>query len=284
MEFNDQVTPSWQDYYSQMYNPNAPGLAPTQAQNRDWYNSWLSMYMPNAFQAALLNYQNEYERPVNQMLRYQEAGLNPYSYQHQQSASGSQGAQIKPSTDNQEMSLKRVQTMMNGVSSLSSALGAAKEIYDYINFGVEQQGYRTSILASQSEAANYEALLKGSDLNWQRYWNQGVDLPVTYYDSNGQKHDFLPSHSPRAKYMQESTSRLRAQIAQLSYMVNTLYPSQTAANEARAALTNYLQEIEAGKNQAVLNINTGHKDLDAVLRFIVYLLKDNSGNLIGLLK
>lgn len=234
----------------------------------DTWNNFLQMYIPNAFQAAMLNYQNEYNSPVNQMLRYQEAGINPYSALSNistQSASGNQGA--GPGTRHTPGFLEKLGGIVKNISSLGSAFKVATELYDYFNYGRDIS--RSSLLRSQADAAGAQA-----EADWKMYWNYGPGMgPNSLYVEG----------SPRAKYMQESTSRLQVQIKQLQTLVGTIYPSQAAANEARAALQNYAKEIQEGRNQAVLNINTGNKTADSILQFLVYLLQDNSKSLIGLL-
>lgn len=237
----------------------------------DTWNNFLQMYMPNAFQAAMLNYQNEYNSPVNQMLRYQEAGINPYGAVgniRTESASGSPGA--APGTSHTPGVLEKIASIAkNAVGAINPALDAAIQLFDYMNYGRERS--RSSMLKSQYDAtrAQYESA-------WSEYWNAGID------SSRGDNAAGVIGSSPRAKYMAQSTSRLAMQIKQLETMVDSIYPSQKEANDARAALQNYLREVQQGRNQAVLDINTGSKTADAILQFLVYLLQDNAGNLLRL--
>lgn len=262
MEFIDNITPDYTNYKAAL-----PSGYIGAAKDQDQYNSWLSMYIPNAYQAAMLNYQNEYEKPINQMLRYQQAGLNPYSFQHQQSASGAQGAAIKPSTANQEIRQQKIDQVLKGVSTLSQAAGAARELFDYMNFG-------RFISASNKEIAVHNTAVARSNRYWTEYWNGPVVV-----DEGGNSYIDAPG-SPRAQYMQFSTQRIQAQISQLDSMVNTLYPSQVSANEARAALQAYQKQLLQGQNDAILDINTGNELADSILKMLAFWIKNslNLGN------
>ena len=272
MEFTDNTTPSFQDYVQQYeripYNTLTVNGIPA-GQYRDLMQTWEQMYYPNAFQAAMLNYQNEYEKPINQMLRYQEAGLNPYSFQHQQSASGSQGAAPKQMLGNQELSQKRISNVISGISSISGALGVAKELYDYLAFGKERSFQQTQLTRASAEAAQFAADIKQAEAAWSNYWDFGADMAFPDHP------EWTTSKSPRATYMLASTNRIKRQIAQVDYMIKELYPSQKDANEARAALQKYQKEILAGHNDAVLNINTGNPVLDSIFKFLMYLVSEN---------
>lgn len=262
-QFVDTVTPSFEEYRQQ----TSHGIALPSDKN-DTYKEWLSLYAPNAFQTAMMNYQNEYNQPLNQMLRWQKAGLNPYAFQMSDSASGSQGAAPHALSSAPERMKARTDSLAKGVNSMFEAFGVAKELYDYMQYGRKEHFYnvgaanfRSELLRAQSEAAYNE-------LAWSRYWNLGVD-------SQEQDHGLNVSQSPRARYMENSTQRLESQIKQLDYMVDFLYPSQVEANEARAALLEYQKEIASGRNDAVLNINTGNPTRDAILKMLCYLLMDN---------
>lgn len=252
MEFNDNVTPSFEDYQAQ----NRQYWRMWHDSDKDAFMSWAQMYYPNAFQAAMLNYQNEYEKPVNQMLRYQEAGLNPYSFQHQSSASGSQGASPTPSFGFQEIRNKKMQNFLKGVQDIVQIVGSAKEVYDYMSYGRDRSFYQTSLAKTQADIARWQEDIAQSNAYWTKYWNEGQN------DLYGV--DF--TKSPRGIYMENSSQRIASQVEQIGYMVDFLYPSQVEANKARAALVEYQKQIEQGRYDAVLSIDTGNKNVDAFLR------------------
>lgn len=269
MEFSPTSTPSFEQY---QHNQAALGFGQSSpAQRRDWYDTWASMYYPNAFQAELLNYQNEYDKPINQMLRWQQAGLNPYNFQPSSGASGNQGASIKQSTGHQDIMQKKIGNTLSAVSSLSGAVRAAKEIYDYMNFGKDISAYN-------KEVAHQNSLMAYQNQLWNSYWNLGNDAVIDQqFDDNGNLiSERKISESPRAKYMESSTQRIQAQISQLNSMVDVLYPSQAEANKAKAALTAYQEQILHGNNDAILNINTGNALADSILKVLAFWLKQQS--------
>lgn len=262
-QFVDTVTPSFEEYEQQ----TSHGIELPSDKN-DTYKEWLSLYAPNAFQAAMLNYQNEYNKPLNQMLRWQDAGLNPYAFQMSDSASGSQGAAPHALSSAPERMKARTDSLAKGVNSMFEAFGVAKELYDYMQYGRKEHFYNVGTAENRASITQAQADAAWADMAWQMYWNYGRDSqdPATGYSV---------SESPRARYMENSTQRLESQIKQLDYMVDFLYPSQVEANEARAALLEYQKEIASGRNDAVLNINTGNPTRDAILKMLCYLLMDN---------
>lgn len=262
-QFVDTVTPSFEEYKQQ----TSHGIALPSDKN-DTYKEWLSLYAPNAFQTAMMNYQNEYNQPINQMMRWQKAGLNPYSFQMSDSASGSQGAAPHALSSAPERMKARTDSLAKGVNSMFEAFGVAKELYDYMQYGRKEHFYNVGSANYRSELLRAQADAAYNELAWSKYWNLGVD-------SQEQTHGLNVSESPRARYMENSTQRLESQIKQLDYMVDFLYPSQVEANEARAALVEYQKEIASGRNDAVLNINTGNPTRDAILKMLCYLLMDN---------
>lgn len=252
MEFTDSVTPSFDQYKQNM--PYTFGA--TNPDKRDMFREWAQMYYPNAFQAALLNYQNEYDKPINQMLRYQEAGLNPYSFQPSQSSSGASGS--KPGVVAQTAG-ERVQNALKGIDSTVKAAATAREIYDYVNYG--RHTSQSNMLRAFADASRAQ-----SEADWAGYWNYGPGFgPNSVYVES----------SPRARYMEGSTQRIEAQVSQLNYLVDTLYPSQEEANRARAALQDYQKQIQQGNYDAILQIDTGNKTADAILKMLCMMLMNN---------
>lgn len=292
--------PSWGEYASTIdkYERARPFNGPPNMS--DLYNSYLSLYSPNAFQAAMMNYQNEWQSPQNQMLRYQAAGLNPYSFQAQSSASGSQGAKIQPDHGFGNLKQEKLGNMVKGISTLSGLFSTAKEIFDYINYGrvfsqernrltanqadvasqqVKNLQQQQELLLHQTNAAELNNDLKRVQLDWDRYWNLGLK---DYAEDPETGKRYSASESPRATYMKNSTNRIASQVAQLEYMTDFLYPSQVDLNAAKKAIADYQLEIMKGNNDAVLMINTGNKTADAILKIIAYWLKQNISLGVGL--
>lgn len=259
MVFTDTTTPNYQQYLSGSGEPQNPWTVGKATREGDIYNQWAQLYYPNAFQVAMLNYQNEYDKPINQMLRYQEAGVNPYAFQPSQSASGSQGSKPGSGTPFSSLQQEKISNALKAVSTSSQALGVARELYDYLNFGQEIR--RSELLRAQADASRAQ-----SEADWSLYWNYGDGMGPNSPAVQG---------SPRARYMYNSSERIAAQVNQLNSLVDTLYPSQVQANQARAALQEYQQQIQAGNYDAILNINTGNKTVDAILRMLCMMIMNN---------
>lgn len=258
MEFTDNVTPGYGTYWQNTVN-NSPWTVGRASKEADAYNQWAQLYYPNAFQVAMLNYQNEYDKPINQMLRWQEAGLNPYAFQPSQGASGAQGSKPGSGTPFSSLQQDKVNTALRAVSTSSQALSVARELYDYLNFGKEIRS--SELLRAQADASRAQ-----SEADWALYWNYGEGM--------GPNSPAVQS-SPRAQYMANSSERISAQINQLNSLVDTLYPSQVEANAARAALQDYQKQIQQGNYDAILSINTGNKTVDAILRMLCMMIMNN---------
>lgn len=267
MEFIDNITPTFDQYLPTQLEAQNRWMVGKNTRTADNYNQWAQLYYPNAFQVAMLNYQNEYEHPLQQMLRYQQAGLNQYAFQPSQSASGSQGSKPGSELPRQQLNQQKISNALKAVSTVSQAMSVAQEIYDYINFGKGISENNLLMTQYNSEAAYYKALEASSNAKWTQFWNEGVD--------NGTEVGTLISDSPRAKYMQSSTNRINAQISQLNALVDIIYPSQSAANSARAALNLYQKELMQGNYDAILKINTGNATLDAIFKMLALKLLQN---------
>ena len=271
MTFVDKVTPGSSVSYGASVVP--PGTRPQDYGDRTWalYNDWAAMYYQNAYNTAMLNYQNEFNSPLQQMLRYQEAGLNPFLAQADNGNMGPSHAGAAPRGGFTPPSkLQGAQVALQGINMLQQVLGASQEIYDYINYGAPShaqglenlglQGYNLGVqgqlLGKQLDTANANLRKAIAEAGWSEYWN-GVDNPLGV------------EYSPRAKYMENSTERIESQIDQLNALVNVIYPSQEARNIASAALDSYKIAVMRGENDAILNINTGNEAADSILKSVV---------------
>ena len=258
MTFVDTATPSTPRQYMDMVQSyDAPNHG--NDRTRQLSSDWATMYYQNAYNTAVMNYQNEYNSPLQQMLRYQEAGLNPFLAQSEPGNMSSthpggtpKGAFVAPSD------AEYARTAMQGINTIRQVLDTSQDIYDYIKYGAPTREQTLANLATQGDilGANYDTALANlrkyqAEADWAEYWN-GSELG--------------PEYSPRAKYMESSTERLNAQIEQLEALVNVIYPSQEAANQARAALDVYRTALLRGENDAILEINTGNDTLDGILK------------------
>lgn len=258
MTFVDTATPSTPRQYMDVVQ----GYAPPGSGNdrtRQLSSDWATMYYQNAYNTAVMNYQNEYNSPLQQMLRYQEAGINPYlaaqdpgNMASSHAGGTPKGAFVAPSD------AEYARTAMQGINTLRQVLDTSQDIYDYVQYGAPSHKQQLVNLALQGDLLGYQGDLTleklriaAAEANWAEYWNGS---------------EFGTEFSPRAKYMEDSTLRMEAQIEQLNALVNVIYPSQQAANTARAALDTYKTALMHGENDAILEINTGYPELDSILK------------------
>lgn len=260
MEFVDTSTPSMDQYMSNV------GPLITPKQKRAAYQDYLQMYVPNAYNTAVLNYMNEYNLPVNQMLRYQQAGINPYAVAGNMSATSAEGKSGQASSySGTSNRLKSVQNAISSIDTSAKLVATAKEMYDYLKFGREASFANSLTAGYNAEIARLRAESQGYQTTWDRYWNTGQDT----FDESGQPiytgQNGLP---PRARYMQQSTEEKVAHIAQLEALVTILYPSQAEAAKATAALNDYKKQVMEGQSGAILSIDTGNETRDSILKLI----------------
>lgn len=254
MKFVDTTTPTNQQYQDNAQNYSQKGNETT----RQRANDWSTMYYQNAYNTAMLNYMNEYNSPLQQMLRYQEAGINPFLVGQDPGNMGSApgGAAPKGSADRGPTQMDILGGSLDSMNTVANLMKSAQGIYDYINYGRDMSDVQTKILKQQ--LSKYQA-----EADWSLYWNYGQDFgPNSVYVQG----------SPRAKYMQESTERISSQIEQLKALVKVIYPSQEQQNKAKTALTDLQKAILEGQKGAVLKINTGSNTVDSILQMICYWL------------
>lgn len=274
MTFFDSATPAGPDAYMQTvtsYNPySAQRTSGSNDRTRQLASDWATMYYQNAYNTAVMNYMNEYNSPLQQMLRYQEAGINPFLAANDAGNMGSshpggtpKGAFVAPSD------AENARTAMQGINALNNVLNTAQGIYDYVTYGAPTKaqglenlglvgynlGVQGDLLDKQLEIAGETLRKSAAEAGWSEYWN-GKDNPLG------------PEYSPRARYMEASTQRIEEQIEQIDALVNVIYPSQEAANIARAALDTYKTALMRGENDAILTIDTGHPELDGILKSV----------------
>ena len=279
MEFIDSVTPSYQQYHESLVQ-DVTGNKKYNYSDKAWQarNDWATMYYQNAYNQALLNYQNEYNTPLNQMLRYQEAGINPFLAAQDAGNMGSYPSGASPtgrfSAPSTPQTIQAISSAVNqSIGSLNNTLKTAQGLYEYITYGrplqqinlgtagIQQNiaGLNEQIAAYNVDAARSNALMKDAEASWSEYWNLGREYPGEDV-----------AHSPRGIYMEQSTQRITAQIEQLKSLVDVLYPSQSDANEARAALTEYQKQVLQGQNDAILHLDTGNTERDAIIKQVLF--------------
>lgn len=249
MEFIDNVTPSSFAGYQGTYGKTS---------DNDFYKQnwkdWASMYYQNAYNAQMLNYQNAYNSPLQQMLRYQEAGLNPALIYGQQNVSADAAPGAAPKGGS--IPVTSVQKATATINSIQQVIGAAQELFDYAKFG-------NPIRAQQLRQNESLATRYGAEADWALYWNYGEGM--------GPNSPYVGT-SPRAIYMHDSTRYKEAQINQIKSLINTIYPAQEEQMKALSALNDYKKQILEGQNDAILQIHTGNDAADAILKALLFKL------------
>lgn len=258
-----------QEYYNSLFQDLNGGKPLTKYGDRSWEarKDWAAMYYENAYNTALLNYQNEYNSPLQQMLRYQEAGLNPFLAAQD---SGNMGSTHPGATPRGGFTApSSLDTIMKTIGGINDTVKTASQLYDYIRYGAPTNQLQMDIARYNMGAAEARQTRERAEADWALYWNYGEDMGPNSVYVNG---------SPRAQYMANSTAYKAAQIEQLESLVKVIYPAQEEQMRALAALNDYKKQVMEGQYGAALNIDTGNKTADGILQLLaIKLLSMNFG-------
>lgn len=231
-----------------------------------FYLNELSKYQEQAFQVALMNYQNEYNSPLRQMLRYQAAGLSPWlTYnQNQTPAAGISG---NPSARAQAHgSSSPAQQLSSAASFINSAVGvarAARDLFDYVKYGKDISAWNAMAAGSRAQSAHTEALFN----DWLSR--------VSGYSTGSESVSEAMANSIRGRQASARTYTQEEKVNQLKAIVDML-PDQKARTQALKALDDYRLQIMQGQNDAILQVNTGNKAIDSFIQLFTYwLFKQN---------
>lgn len=157
--------------------------------NRE-YNLQLAQ-MQNAWNQEQWERENEYNSPVNQMKRFQEAGLNPdLMYQN-----GSAGNSMQLSGGMTAGSPSAPQDF--------SALGQKKSIGDVIAQSLNNEMMRAQIdkVKAETRSESYQADILKSDASFRDAWNKGVlDLQNVQINVGGSEIKLNESQSKKMRY------------------------------------------------------------------------------------
>ena len=259
MQFVDTITPNQQQYFDRV------GYTGRFADSRNaaMADAWAEMYYQNAYNTAVMNYQNEYNSPLQQMLRYQKAGINPFLAASESGNMTSAPSGGTPHTRGVPMGMDYIANIMSSLQTVKDVIDTSKDIYDYVVYGAPTKGQQLSNLQTlgdiygiQKETADFDLTKHQAEAAWAAYWN-GIEGASDL------------KNSPRGQYMEQSTARLAAQVEQLNALVNVLYPSQEQANIARAALDSYRTAVLQGETSPILELNTGNPEIDSVVKSVV---------------
>lgn len=223
------------------------------------YN-YLMHQQDNALQIALMNYQNRYNSPTNQMLLKQAAGLSPYSDGQSLAASPSVNAPQRFQSSG-TMS-KSIQAANSTINNLMSALHTGKEIFDYAKYGKSTSAF--NMMHAQQRA--YQSSIESE---WQRYLLEGYNPGL---ESGSRKE--LIHNGPRAQMFKSQYDLNQLRYRQLEAIIKMI-PDQQARTRALEELERYKLQMMKGQNDAILNIHTGNDTLDSVLKAVSFYMINN---------
>lgn len=239
---------------------------------RDWTDTTTAAYnyllhqQDNALQVALMNYQNQYNDPQNQMLRRQVAGINPYSDYAVQGASNP-GVSSSPVFRSQGTASRQAQATAAKVNSLLGTLETGSKIYDYMTYGRDLSKYQLSAAVGRSNILSEQVqqeLMRTGMMSWM-YGYPGYDWVGT--SPFGQRYE-AQTHNYAV-----TEERVDAYKSQIAYLVNELYPSQKDRNEALKQLDDQkygIQEAQTGQW-----IHTGNPTADGILQFLLMMFRES---------
>lgn len=215
--------------------------------------------LENQFNLDVWNMQNEYNTPAAQMLRFQDAGLNPNLIYGQSNMAGD----VKSATAAQPRSAgtfgKMTQAGISAISQMISAARSAREMYDYLNYGKDLSRYQTQTAFFNSAYARERADQASLDTQFLNYISgRGLNVPIEYSSDLSSDEVWRKSfeNSPRAKlydYQVQTQEQKFNQLVQLVAMI----PNQSARLAVLKQLDDYRLEIMKGQNDFVLNVHTG---------------------------
>ena len=232
------------------------------------YN-YLMKQQEQAYNLDLWKLMNEYNSPSAQMMRYQDAGLNPnLIYNQQNTASSPQAASASTfrSAGTQSKSLSAQSSALNEtVGSILSALRLGKDVYDYATYGAETNRWK---MIGTQESALGEKLSNA----WQDWLLHGENM--IYGDASR-----LPN-GPAAQQYMSRTQQINYGVARMQAVIS-LIGDQKLREQALTALDQYRLQMLEGQTGAALSINTGTSWLDSLLKALSFFFMNNGGRLLG---
>ena len=239
---------------------------------RDWSDSTTAAYnyllhqQDNALQVDLMNYQNRYNSPQNQMLLRQAAGINPYSDYAVQGAV-SPGVSSSPVFRSQGTASRKAQATAAQVNSLLNTLETGSKIYDYMVYGRDLSKYQLNAAVGRSQIVSEEVQ--------QALMNTGMQAWTLGYPG----YDWIGDSPYGVRYGKQThnydvtAARVAAYQKQINYLVDQLYPSQKERNEALKQLDDQKYGIQGA--QSGTWIHTGNPTADGILQFLLMMFRDS---------
>lgn len=238
-----------------------PGMEYTKKDISDYSSlayTALMKQQEQAFTEAMYNYNNWYNSDSQRMQRRLAAGLNPYGLEGSAAASAASSPSA-PVARSAGTAAKGMQAASSAIQNLIGVASQARELYDLLTVKKPLSEKQQQLIANKIPAS----LAESDWLQW-----------LTYGDDFGPNSVYVQG-SPRANMYRFQTNAQASRVEQLKFLVESLYPSQEARNKALKELDDYRLSVMEGQNDAILNIDTGYKGLDAFLRFLAYFLRDN---------
>lgn len=219
----------------------APGTVVSIPKNWDdktaFYYDNLAEYDKRAYETALMNYQNKYNSPLEQMKRYQEAGLNPFDALGKTANSVGQApaGAVRANSSKAQVNAQRLQfaaNMIGTIFDVVSGVAGIKKQLQQIKYNDEafpimlnQLRYRTSNeslrgflselgLNSGTVGLAKQAYDMGIPLNYLPWFTHGPQVygsSIGFNFDNLDKFNELLNQSPYAKAFSELINLRRAQ-------------------------------------------------------------------------
>lgn len=219
------------------------------------YN-YLMKQQEQAYNLDLWHLQNEYNSPAAQMMRYQDAGLNPNLIYGQQNVAQSPASVNAASFRSAGTQAKGAQNAINMIGQVVSTIKAARDTYDYMKYGAETN--RWNMINAQESAFKVKM-----DNEWNDWLLHGENM--IYGDGTR-----LP-YGPKATMYNTQMNINQKKFEQLRAVV-AMIPDQRKRIQALEALDSYRLQILQGQYGFVNNINTGSQGLDSFLKMLGYFL------------
>lgn len=212
--------------------------------------------LENQFNLDVWNMQNEYNTPSAQMLRYQDAGLNPNLIYGQSNMAGNINTASAAQPRGTGANARNAQVGINMIGQMLSALRAGREMYDYVAYGMPMNRYQNEIARNDVYSAQ------------ARRTTAQLDADFATYLANGPSETIWET-TPRYQLWKSQADSVDLGNKRLRAIVNMI-PDQQARTQALKALDDYRLEVLQGQNDAVLNINTKYDWLNQILKFLAY--------------
>lgn len=241
--------------------------------SRDWNDTTTAAYnyllhqQDNALAVDLMNYQNRYNSPQNQMLLRQAAGINPYS-DYAVQAGASPNISSSPSFRSQGTQAKREQINNQRIATFLQSLQTGQQIADYMMYGRDLSKFQVSAAVGRSGVLSEQVqqeLMRTGLMAWQLGYEGYEGIGSSPY---GQRYQ-----AQTQGYVAQQ-ERVEAYKKQINYLVDQLYPSQKERNEALKQLDDQKYGIQEASYGAVTTIHTGNQTVDGILQFLLMALRD----------